>query len=229
MERIVVVGSGGLAEYLTLVEDIAAAGRPMAVVGVLDDDPALAANDVHGVPVLGPLATARELEDCSLVFGIGSHRTFLRRRAILDGVGVGRERYVSLVHPTVRLYAGTTVGRGCVVHPYVVAFQETVIGDFTVISPHCVVGAQCRIGEGVLMASAVNVTSGVGVGAYAHLGAGALVAENVTVGAGAQVGMGALVASDVAPGAMVLGSPARMIKRREVPAEILAADADGAV
>ncbi|WP_051445303.1 acetyltransferase [Desulfocurvus vexinensis] len=224
MERIVVIGAGGLAEYLTLVADMNAAGAGLNLAGALDDDPALAGGAVHGVPVLGPLALARELPDCRFVFGIGSHRSLLRRKAILDGLGLGPERFVSLVHPSARLYAGARLGAGCVVHPYVVVFHEARIGDFVVVSPQCVIGGHCRLGQGALLASAVNLTSGVVVGPYAHLGAGALVAEGVRIGAGAQVGLGAVVGADVAPGTLVLGNPARALRRREVPADILALD-----
>lgn len=227
MQKLVILGAGGMMEYASLIADINAHKPRFEVVGVLDDNPDLRGEEVFGVPVLGGFDAARTLDDCGFVFGIGSHRTFLKRKAILDRLGVDRDRFVSLIHPTARIYEGSTVGRGCIIHPYVVVFNGCALGDFTVVSPSSVIGANCTVGEGVLMASMVNITSGVTVGPYVHLGAGCLIAENITIGAGAQVAMGSLAAADLEPGLMILGNPGRVMKRREVPDDVLALAAKG--
>ena len=50
----------------------------------------------------------------------------------------------------------------------------------------------------------------------AFIGARAIVLSGVTIGRGAVVGAGAVVAKDVAPGVVVVGNPARDIRRRAV-------------
>ncbi|MBJ7608242.1 MAG: methyltransferase domain-containing protein [Candidatus Dormibacteraeota bacterium] len=52
------------------------------------------------------------------------------------------------------------------------------------------------------------------IGHDAYIGRGAMVLSGVTVGDGAVVGAGAVVASDVRPYAIVVGNPAREIRRR---------------
>ncbi len=49
----------------------------------------------------------------------------------------------------------------------------------------------------------------------ASIGSGAVILGGVTVGAGALVGAGAVVTRDVPPGAVVVGNPARALRKRE--------------
>ncbi len=49
----------------------------------------------------------------------------------------------------------------------------------------------------------------------ASIGSGAVILGGVTVGAGALVGAGAVVTRDVPPGAVVVGNPARVLRKRE--------------
>jgi acetyltransferase-like isoleucine patch superfamily enzyme len=49
----------------------------------------------------------------------------------------------------------------------------------------------------------------------ASIGSGAVILAGVTVGAGALVGAGAVVTRDVPPGEVVVGNPARALRKRE--------------
>ena len=51
------------------------------------------------------------------------------------------------------------------------------------------------------------------VGAAAHIGAGATVRQLISIGEGAVVGAGAVVVKDVPPWTVVVGVPARILKR----------------
>lgn len=58
------------------------------------------------------------------------------------------------------------------------------------------------------------------IGSDVWIGFGALILGGVTIGDGAVIGAGAVVAKDVVPYSIVVGNPAREIKRRFTPAKI---------
>jgi acetyltransferase-like isoleucine patch superfamily enzyme len=51
------------------------------------------------------------------------------------------------------------------------------------------------------------------IGAGAFVGAGAVVAPRISIGEGAVVGAGAVAIRDVGPGEVVVGNPARVLRR----------------
>jgi acetyltransferase-like isoleucine patch superfamily enzyme len=53
----------------------------------------------------------------------------------------------------------------------------------------------------------------------ASIGSGAVILAGISIGAGALVGAGAVVTRDVPPGAVVIGNPARVLRKREGPGE----------
>ncbi|MBN1675428.1 MAG: acyltransferase [Kiritimatiellae bacterium] len=61
---------------------------------------------------------------------------------------------------------------------------------------------------------------------YAMVGANATVLGGVTVGEGALVGAGAVVSQDVPPYTVVVGNPARAVRKLTPPAAAKDADAD---
>lgn len=110
------------------------------------------------------------------------------------------------------------------------------------ISPRAGVGANSRIngpasiGADVTMGPDVHLITGVHpvppdfkefrdmpssrkaivIGEGAFIGARVTILPGVRIGRGAAVGAGAVVSRDVAPGAIVVGNPAREIRRRQV-------------
>jgi acetyltransferase-like isoleucine patch superfamily enzyme len=109
---------------------------------------------------------------------------------------------------------GTWIGQGAFLH----AAGGITVGRDVGIGPHARVlssrhgepGARRPIMDGAIEFAEVVLGDG------CDLGVGSIVLPGVTVGAGAQVGAGAVVTRDVAAGAIVAGSPARLLRYREV-------------
>jgi serine O-acetyltransferase len=80
------------------------------------------------------------------------------------------------------------------------------------------IGRRTFIGQNVTVARRWPQGAAPRIGAYVYLGAGAQVLGDVTVGDFAVIGANAVVESDVAPGAIVVGNPARELKRIAEPA-----------
>lgn len=111
-----------------------------------------------------------------------------------------------------------TLGAGSILcgHSSITADTRVGVGFHLNISSYlahdCVVGDFVTFGPNVVCAGNVVIEDG------AYLGAGALIRQGrpgapVIIGAGAVIGMGAVVTASVPPGTVVVGNPARPIKK----------------
>lgn len=200
---VVLVAAGGLArETLEAVR----AGDGLRCVGVLDDDPALAATRVLGVPVLGGLPVLGERPDVTVVLcaGAGSVRGRLATR-----LGLGDERYATVVHPSVSVPASCTVGAGSILLAGVVLTASVTIGRHVAVMPHVSLTHDVVVEDCVTLCAGASVAGSVRLGAGSYVGMHASIREGLVVGAGATVGMGAVVLGDVPAGETWVGNPAR--------------------
>ena len=167
-----------------------------------------------------------------------SHGTgqFTREQLRLCPESVVIEPGALIFHPeNVSLEEDVYVGHYAILKGY---YQNRlVIGDGTWIGQQCffhsggglTIGRHVGIGPGVKIVTSAHRTDEVDkpilhstidfapvvIGDGSDVGVGAVILPGVRIGVGAQVGAGAVVAEDVADYAVVVGVPAREIRRRK--------------
>ncbi|NEU12618.1 acetyltransferase [Methylobacterium sp. BTF04] len=165
-----------------------------------DDLPALAIGDLDEVlrtlPFLVPLFTP-------------AHRQVAAREAAQAGLA----RPFTLVDPSVPkprrieigpggyVNAGCSLGGGSEFEEFVFVNRGASVGH------HARFGAFVSIGPGVVMAGHVTIGRG------AVVCTGATILPNITIGDNAVVGAGSVVTRDVPQATLVLGNPARIVRR----------------
>jgi sugar O-acyltransferase (sialic acid O-acetyltransferase NeuD family) len=209
---VVIAGAGGLGrEAASLLAALDAQTGP-AVMGFLDDDPALAGHTVIGLPVLGSIETIHEMPDCRLVLALASPADRDIRRRVAARVDLPPDRYVSLIHPSVWVGADVEIGYGSIVFPGAVFTQGIRLGRHTVMMPNVVLTHDDVIGDCVTFGAGAQLAGRVRVGDCAYIGSGAVLREGTSVGAGAMLGMGSVLLEDVPAGETWVGVPARPLR-----------------
>jgi sugar O-acyltransferase (sialic acid O-acetyltransferase NeuD family) len=209
---LIVLGAGGSArEIAGAVAEINASGGRWALRGFLDDDAARQGQSVDGLPVLGPLAAAREYVRASFVVGIASHRHQGLRQRIVEGLGLPPERFATLVHPSAWVSPRARLGAGTVVLQNVVVSPGATLGEHVLVSPGAQIAHDAWVGACTVLAPRVAVNGAVRIGEGAYVGAAAVIGPGVLIGPGALVGMGAVVLAAVPAGATAFGNPARTV------------------
>jgi len=101
-----------------------------------------------------------------------------------------------------------TVNRG--------ALDATVIHDHVKTAHQVNIGHNVIIGESSVLTSCAEISGSVKIGKHVWIGPNASVREGISIGDFSLVGIGAVVVKDVAENTVVIGNPARVVKKRLV-------------
>jgi sugar O-acyltransferase (sialic acid O-acetyltransferase NeuD family) len=215
---LLIVGAGGFArETAEAVRAINAVHPTWDLLGFLDDDPAMVARSVDGIPVLGSTESAIDHPGASVVVCTGSPVNFLSRRRLVERLGMEGARYPSLVHPAASLASSTSVGHGTVILAGVVTTAAVTIGAHVALMPQVVLTHDDVVADYVTVGAGARLAGGVHIGTGAYVGSGALIREHRSVGPWALVGMGSVVTKDIPSGEVWAGVPARFMRTLEHP------------
>lgn len=213
---LLLVGAGGFArETLELVAAVNRLAPRWRVRGLLDDDPRLHGDEIHGVPVMGPSEAVHDHPDALVVACVASPDDPFRRLRLTDRLGLADERYATLVHPAAVVATSASLGAGSVVHATTVLTADVRLGAHVAVMPAVVLTHDDVVGRGVTFGAGARVAGGVTIEPGAYIGSGALLREGVVIGTGAVVGMGAVVTRPVPPGEIWAGVPARPCRAAE--------------
>lgn len=149
-KKIVILGTSGncidMLDTIACINDEAQETLHECV-GFLDDNTATHGTTRHGVPVLGPLSLAPELQDCWFVNGIGSTATFTRKDAIIAKAAIPLQRFITLIHPSARISRTAQIGPGTVIFENVAVTSNVTIGMHVIILPNSVISHDVVIGD----------------------------------------------------------------------------------
>jgi len=108
-----------------------------------------------------------------------------------------------------------TINEGVSIGPYVQIWAHggVNIGKNTMIASHCIITTSTH-DYTIDPMNSKRIDKPVSIGENVWFGSGAIIMPGVSIGDGAVIGAGAVVTRDVAANAIVVGSPARVLKMR---------------
>ena len=199
MRDLFIVGAGGFGrEAVWTVERInKAAQQPLwRVIGFADDDPAKAAGNFEGYPMLGSVAKASaDNPGASVFIAVGDNAIRRRLYAQLRG-----HDFPALIDPTAQVSPTTEFKHGTYIAVEAVVSVGTEIGKFVIINARAGVGHDSVVGDFANIAPGVSLSGHTKIGADVFMGTNSCTAPGMTVGEGAVVACGTPVLKNVEPG-----------------------------
>jgi len=119
----------------------------------------------------------------------------------------------SLVHTSAVVSKSVKIGGASQVLANAVIASDVVIGKACIVNNSANVDHECQIGNGVHIAPGAVLCGCVVIGDNAMVGAGAVVLPRLEIGSGSIVGAGAVVTKNVPNNVVVVGNPARIIRK----------------
>jgi sugar O-acyltransferase (sialic acid O-acetyltransferase NeuD family) len=141
------------------------------------------------------------------------------RRKLVDRCRREDFQFAAIQDPTHIQLDNVSIGDGVILCANTVVTSDVSIGVHFHCNIYSYVAHDCRIGDFVTFAPRVSCNGRVVIEDGAYIGTGAVLkqgshAKPLRIGRGAIVGMGAVVLKDVQDGEIVVGNPARPIRRK---------------
>jgi sugar O-acyltransferase (sialic acid O-acetyltransferase NeuD family) len=125
-----------------------------------------------------------------------------------------KERYATLIDPSAWVSRTARIGTGCVVYPHCFVGLHARLGDFVLALSGSVVNHDDVLGDRVVVASGVRLAGQVVVEDDCYLGQACTIRQFTRVGRGSLIGTGAVVLRHVDADSVMVGNPARLLRRR---------------
>lgn len=212
---LIIIGAGGDGRVAAqIVEDI---GDEWNLLGYLDDDPEKQSIEINGFPVLGKIPDATKYHNCYFVILLGNPQNRFIKKRYVSKLGIDLENYATLIHPSATISKYIKIGRGSVILPGATISPNVEIGNHVYIGK-AHVSQGTKIGDYVLMVNLAAIGGKVTMEEGCYIGQNSAIREGVTIGKWSLVGMGSVVVSDVPAYHVVVGNPAKILRKLD-PAE----------
>ncbi|MGM0581195.1 MAG: acetyltransferase [Bacteroidota bacterium] len=179
--------------------------KGIQVKGFYDDD--ATKTQIWGIAILGkPIDFNDPVEEC--IVSIGKNDTRKKVVELLADAEFG-----TAIHDRSVIGSHVQIGDGTVVMAGTVINADTKIGEHAIINTSASVDHDCKISDFAHIAPNASLCGGVEIGEGTLIGAGATVIPLVKIGKWCTIGAGAVVVEDVPDHSLVVGNPAKIIKK----------------
>lgn len=203
------LGAGGLCKVML---DVLQSSKGHRVIGLLDD---YVTGSFCGLPILGKMSSLGQVWSRGIrgvVLAVGDQFLQVRLR-LIEAIRASNLRAVNVIHRTAWVSPSASLGAGIYVGPNATIHAGASVSDFCVIWTGSVIEHDNRIGENVFIGPSVTTAGYTEIERDVFIGIGAVVLK-AKLGQLATVSAGSLVTKDVAPRTVVMGIPAKPVRRK---------------
>ncbi|MFT7668024.1 MAG: sugar O-acyltransferase (sialic acid O-acetyltransferase NeuD family) [Planctomycetota bacterium] len=207
---------GAIGQAVVLSEFAAQIG--LSILALVDNDEELS-SPLAGVPLLRGaaglerwLAQAGGAQPMGAIVAVGGARGSVRMELAASMQAMGLQS-VDAVHPAAYVATDATCGAGLQVMAGAVVGARARLGQQCLINTGATVDHECQLDDGVHVGPGASLAGCVRVGRHSFVGTGAVVLPRIQIGSDVVVGAGAVVTRDLPDGVVVVGNPARVLRK----------------
>jgi len=216
MQKFAIIGAGGCArEVVDIFDACKDAGQNYGELGYLvDAQYGLPGTLINDKPILGDFNwLSRHAFEFQVICGVGD--PLLRKQLIARARDCGA-RFGNIIHPSAILTRHIVMGEGIVIAAGCILTNLIHIGNHVHVNLDCTISHDAVLADFATLAPGAHISGYVTLGDGCYIGTGANIIDRKTVGAWSVVGAGSVVITDVPPYSTVAGSPAKVVKTRQI-------------
>jgi sugar O-acyltransferase (sialic acid O-acetyltransferase NeuD family) len=213
MNVLAIIGAGGLGrDLLELVRQVnEIENRWDEIAFINNGEPA---DDIEGLKVyaLEDFGEKYKSDNAEAIVAVGE--PWLRQKIFKD-IKDNNLGMPTIIHPNVHVPESALIGKGTIISQGGFVGNNCHIGENVLLMANAIVGHDNVIEEGSIVSANCHIGGMSWVKEYAYIGAGAVIKESIRVGKFSIVTMGSAVFNDVSDEMMVMGCPARAVRKNE--------------
>ena len=172
--------------------------------GVFDDNDGL--ESILNIPIYS-FKLYDKIKIKELIISVGDNRT---RKQIAESVVAN---YVSVIHSKAVVSKYASINKGTSIMANAVVNASAKIGKHCIINTGAIVEHDCVLEDFVHISPNASLAGNVKIGEGTQIGIGAQVIQGITIGKWVTIGAGTVVIRDVPDSVLIVGNPAREVKR----------------
>jgi sugar O-acyltransferase (sialic acid O-acetyltransferase NeuD family) len=208
MKTLIIVGASGFGKEVAWLAESCG----YKVCGYLDDNDGLEGKDFYRLPVLGKVDDAVKYPQHEFVVAIGNP---IVRKKIVNQLFMltDKIKFATLIHPDCVMSDTVYISEGCIIASKCLFTVNIAIGKHCVINVGATIGHDSNVGDFSTLAPKSNVCGNVSIGNVVEIGTASSIVQGVSIGDSSMICMGSIVLKDVETYTVVMGNPARVIKK----------------
>jgi sugar O-acyltransferase (sialic acid O-acetyltransferase NeuD family) len=215
MKNIILLGGGTHVRYCI---DIIEKENKYHIVGITDPYLKIGSK-IMGYQIIGRQEDIKKLVDnYKIEAGIVTIGDNWTRKMVRDIIieQIPNFEFVSTIHPSTIIGNNVTIGKGTVIMAGCIISPNTTIGEFCFFASGAILEHDCLMEEFASL-SAGSITGGkVIIRKFVAITLGVIIFDRIEIGEHTVIGSGSLVTKSIPSFVLAYGSPARIIREREI-------------